>query len=57
MKWRRIRGATKLLSPIFIFFLKIPQNFQNFRQFFFFFKIFPLKIKIKKTDYMLEGNG
>ena len=57
MKWRRISGATKLLSPIFKI-LKIPQNFQNFRQFFFFFKIFPLKIiMFKKTDNMLEGNG
>ena len=57
MKWRRISGATKLLSRIFKI-LKIPQNFQNFRQFFFFFKIFPLKIKIfKKPEYMLEGNG
>ena len=38
--------------------LKIPQNFPNFRQFFFFFKIFPLKIKIfKKPVKMLEGNG
>ena len=37
---------------------KIPQNFQNVRQFFFFFKIFPLKINIfKKPDNMLEGNG
>ena len=36
-------------------FLKI---LQNFRRFFFFFKIFPLKIKIFKTpDNMLEGNG
>ena len=57
MKWRRISGATKLLSWI-LKILKIPQNFQNFRQFFFFFKIFPLKIKIfKKPDNMLEGNG
>ena len=57
MKWRRISGATKLLSRI-LKMLKIPQHFQNIRQFFFFFKNFPLKIKIfKKPDYMLEGNG
>ena len=57
MKWRRISGATKLLSPIWKM-LRIPQNFQNIRQFFFFFKISLLKIKIfKKTDNMLEGNG
>ena len=57
MKWRRISGATKLLSRI-LKILKIHQNFQNCRQFFFFFKIFPLKIKIfKKPDIMLEGKG
>ena len=57
MKWRRISRSTKLLSRI-LEILKIPQNFPNFQQFFFFFKIFPLKIKIfKKTDNMLEGNG
>ena len=57
MKWRRISGATKLLSRIWKL-LKISQNFQNFRQFFSFFKISPLKIKIfKKPDYMLEGNS
>ena len=56
MKWRRISGATKLLSRI-LKILKISQNFQNFRQFFFFYKILPLKIKIfKKPDNLLEGN-
>ena len=40
MKWRRISGATKLLSRI-LKILKIPQNFQNFRQFFFLFQNFP----------------
>ena len=51
MKWRRISGATKLLSRI-LKILKIPQNFL-----FFFFKICSIKIKIfKKTDNMLEGN-
>ena len=57
MKWRRISGATKLLSRI-LKILKIPQNFQNVRHFFFLFQNFSLKIKIfKKTDNMLEGNG
>ena len=57
MKWRRISGATILLSRI-LKILKIPQSFQSFRHFFFFFKIFPLKIKIfKNPDNMLEGNG
>ena len=57
MKWRKISGATKLLSRI-LKILKIPSNFQNFQHFFFFFKISPLKIKIfKKPDNMLEGNG
>ena len=57
MQWRRISGATKLLSRILKIF-KIPQNFQNCQQFFLFFKIFPLKIKIfKKPDNILEGNG
>ena len=57
MKLRRISGATKLLSRI-LWILKIPQNFPNFRQLFFFFKNFPLKIKIFKTPYnVLEGNG
>ena len=55
MKWRRISGATKLLSRI-LKNLKIPQNFQNFRQFFFFLKISPLKIKIfKKTGQHVRG--
>ena len=57
MKWRRISGATKLLSRI-LKILKIPQIFKIFDNFFFFFEIFPLKIKIfKKPDNMLEGNG
>ena len=48
MKWRRISGATKLLSRI-LKILKIPQNFQNFPS--------KSKFSTKKTDNMLEGNG
>ena len=50
MKWRRISGATKLLSLI-LKILKILKNFQIFKYFFFFYKIFPLKIKIFKKPY------
>ena len=42
--WRKISGATKLLSRIFKI-LKITQNFQIFQHFVFLCKIFPLKIK------------
>ena len=45
-----ISGATKLLSRT--------QNVKNVRQVVFFFKIFPIKIKIfEKPCNMLEGNG
>ena len=38
--------------------LKIPQNFQNFREFFFLFQKFPPQNQnFQKTDNMLEGNG
>ena len=57
MKWRRISGATNLLSQI-LKISKIPQNFQNIRQFFSLSKFTPSKSKFStKMDNMLEGNG
>ena len=48
-------GATKLLSRILKMF-KIPQNFQNFRQFFFLFQNFhPQNQNFQKTGQYVRG--
>ena len=50
-----ISSATKLLSRI-LEILKIPQNFQNFRQFFFLFQNFPPQNQnFQKTGQYVRG--